>query len=370
MVSLGRSNVDKCCKSTLELLTPDRYAQYDSFVRAHQHGWICSESVWIEILRKSFPHIHPSIHVLYDTDGGIRSAVPVYCVRSVLTGNRLVSIPFATHSDIFLASEDDAFVAGVALEELKQKTHSQYVELRSSFCGNQRHLPSGAGLHKVYKCHTISLEASLDSIYRNLHRTCVRKNITRAEKLHLTTRNISEVNEVAIFYRLYCTTRKKLFLPAMPYQFFEEIFKLLVPRKQAMFLIAEQNGIPVAALMVLMYGSKVSAEALGWDTRFIAAKPVVFIYWEAIKYALQAGYTAFDFGRTDPDTTSLMDFKSHWGAKVTDLNVYRLFAGAASRRQKRANLQSAIVDWVRRGLFTMPSPFYQLLSRMAYQHLG
>lgn len=355
-----------------ELLLPERFEEYDSFVRAHDNGWVCTETVWSEILRECFPHISPCINIICDKSGSIRSAVPVYHVKSIFTGNRLVGTPFATHSDMLLSNVVDASLSGVILEELQNTTNSRYVELRSSFCRSQKLFPPGIGHYKTHKCHTIALEGSESTIYQKLHRTCVRKNITRAEKSNLTIRDASTVGDLSLFYRLYCNTRKKVLLPAMPYRFFNEIFKRLVPKKQALFLIAEQNSTPVASLMLLMYKSRASAEALGWNTAFLAVKPVVYIYWEAIKRALQEGYTLFDFGRTDPQNTSLMDFKSHWGATVTDLNTYRLNTHVKPDGLVKAGSGSNVSGFIRRVLFNTGTPdlLYGLLSGYIYRHMG
>ncbi len=351
------------------LLKESEFGEYDAFVGRHPHGWVCATSGWIKVLERSFPRITACIYVIREPgDGGsIRSALPLYCVRSAFARARLISVPFATLSDPLFSGEEslDEFVPAFGGDRGGGRGE---VEIRVSF--SRKRFPD-LGRHrsvKIHKCHSLSLETPPDVIYRGFHRTCIRQNIARAEKTGIRVREAGTGDDIRSFYKLYSGTRKDLCLPAMPYDFFRSVWDILVPEGRAMFLIAELGEAEVASMMLLRYGKRVSAEAMGWDTGFVANRPVAFIYWQAIKRAIEDGFSVFDFGRTDPANTSLMDFKGHWGASVTDLTTYRF--SDRPIRNLQLSREKAYVRHLGPVIRNIPDGIYHRISDFFYRYIG
>ncbi len=354
------------------LLSESEFDEYDQFVQSHPHGWITSSSGWIKVLESSFPQLRCCTVLLRrGVNGPICGALPLCNVKSVLTGNRLVSMPFATLSDPLLNSDEDWSVLHSKILELMNITRSNHIELHVSFSKTKENIPIEKYVVKtVYKCHNINLDQSIDDIYKKLHRTCVRQNISHAEKSGVKIRSVDDLKGVQVFYQLYRTTRKRLSLPAMPLVFFESIWKTFYPSDQVMFLIAEVNKQPAVSMMFFKYGNRVSAEAMGWNTSFTSYRPVAFIYWEGIKNAHYQGYKFFDLGRTDPHNKSLMDFKARWGAMVVDLTEY-VYPGYVSAPVFDNKYIKKISNSIRKAIFrNMPEFLYRATSSLIYRHLG
>ncbi len=84
------------------------------------------------------------------------------------------------------------------------------------------------------------------------------------------------------------------------------------------FLMAEKDGRAVAGLMVFKFKDRVSAEISVSDTDYQHSSPNHLLFWEA----RTEGYSIFDFGRTAPGNSSLMNFKSRWGTEVSETPHY------------------------------------------------
>ena len=72
--------------------------RWDKFVESHPYGWLCHLSGWKKVLEKSFSHMRGYYPVLLN-GSEIKAAMPIFQVKSWLTGQRLVSIPFASLCD-------------------------------------------------------------------------------------------------------------------------------------------------------------------------------------------------------------------------------------------------------------------------------
>ena len=96
--------------------------------------------------------------------------------------------------------------------------------------------------------------------------------------------------------------------------------------------------------------------------------PNHFLFWEEIKEAHHDGFKIYDFGRTSPTNTSLMNFKGHWGTEVTDLPVFYYPATLANQANHREN--SLVYKAVSQSCRVAPVPFLHLIGRFCYNHLG
>src|SRR5512136_2928209 len=88
------------------LIDPVEDKRWDNFVEHHPFGWVCHLSGWKKALERSFKHLKGHYLVLFSNDA-IRAALPVFEVKSWLTGKRMVSIPFATVCDPLISNSNE-----------------------------------------------------------------------------------------------------------------------------------------------------------------------------------------------------------------------------------------------------------------------
>ena len=88
------------------LLDPVSDTRWDPFVENHPYGWICHLSGWKHVLEKSFKQMK-GYYLTLEDNNRIKAALPIYEIKSIITGKRLVSIPFATLSDPLVTEPND-----------------------------------------------------------------------------------------------------------------------------------------------------------------------------------------------------------------------------------------------------------------------
>lgn len=291
--------------------------------------------------------------------------MPIYEVRSIYTGNRLVSIPFATLSDPLVASSAQIESLIDSANCLTKTLNYRYLEIRTKETAALiRAL--GPKSSDIYKHHFLPLSAKPEVLYKTFDRSCVRQRISRATAAGLTLRVAETDSEFAQFYRLYAMTRKRLGLPPLPRNFIINMSQLLCSKGLAKAMMAIHGGTPVAALLVFRFRDRVSAEILGSDDTSWRLSPNHFLFWEAIKEACAEGYQVFDFGRTASDNTSLMDFKARWGTQVVDLPIFYLPEDRISNQ-----IDGAVpyyYKFVKSAIQHLPVPFLEKCGSLIYRH--
>lgn len=347
----------------VEFLDPAADPRWDSFVEKHEFGWLCHLSGWKKVLESTFRHMRGFYPAIVN-GREIKAALPVYEVKSWLTGKRLVSIPFASLCDPLISSEREMEDLFSSVLDLFGRLGAGKIEIRTFHCRSILD-KKGVDCSRHYKNHSLELQKP-EVLQKKFHRTCVRQKISRAQKSNFILTRATGARDIAEFYRLYCVTRRKLGLPAQPFKFFRNIWEAFSPSGRVEVLFAEKDGRKTSSLFLFRFRDRVSAEYLGWDEEFSEMSPNHFVFWEAIKAAHADGFKVFDFGRTSPASESLMEFKSRWGTQVSELpQVYYPLAGNGS-----ALAASRKYIIIHKLCQSSPEFIYPLLGNFCYRHLG
>ena len=350
------------------LVDPAEDSCWDSFVEHHPFGLICHLSGWKRVLEKTFGHIKGYYLALWDdANNDIRAALPVFEVRSWLTGNRLVSVPFASVCDPLISSSDEMRTLLESALDLSAKLGTSRIEIRtlssSSFVQDHRF-----GVSCFYKHHYLLLDGEPEELEMTFHRTCVRQRIRRAANSGLDLKVCDSECDLRRFYQLHLMTRKRLGLPLQPYAFFQLLWREFASLDRISLLLAERKGEAIAGLILLKFRDRVSAEFVATDASFRDVSPNHFLFWEAIKQAYRQGYNVFDFGRTWSQNIGLMDFKGHWGTRVVDLPEFhyprRTSKGTANREEHTPYRAARSV------CKNAPDNAQALIGSLLYRHLG
>jgi hypothetical protein len=305
-----------------EFINPASDTRWDSFVESHPYGWLTHLSSWQRILEASFSHMqgyYPAL--VHPGTGEIRAALPIFEVRSWLTGRKLVSIPWATFSDPLVTSREDFDLLAREVQKLREKLGADHVEIRALHTSGL--LDEGEPVNRPnFKHHYLRLHQDINGLMGSFHRSCVQQRIKRAQDCGLTLRIGDSIEQVKIMYAMHLKNRKSKGLPPQPFLLYQNIWKILYPQKKVSLFIAEYRGEPIATLLLFKFKDRVSAEVAQIDENFRSMSPNIFLFWEAIKQAVQEGYQIFDFGRTSPSNQTLVDFKSRWGTNVSDIYFF------------------------------------------------
>lgn len=351
----------------VSILDPNRDERWDPFVTQHPFGWICHTRAWKEILERSFKHIRAKYLFIDDKESGeIKAALPLCHVKSWITGNRLVSLPFATLCDPLVSSDNQLKVLLDAAVTLKKNLHCKHLEIRAFKTGAIID-DSKLSVQKNFKTHYIKLGRTSQKLLKSFHYTSVRQRIRQAEKSNLEVYKATGEMDLKVFYRLYVKTRKRLLLPPQPYVFFRALWEKLYPQDFLSLLLAKKDHRTIGGVLLLKFKDRVSAEFLAIDEDFFHLRSNHFLLWTAIQTANQEGYSVFDFGRTATKHRGLMEFKGRWGTKTKDLIQVFSPVSVTCHRTDYGRIERKIFS----GLCKMvPEPVFCGLGNLCYRHLG
>ncbi len=306
-----------CSASILSARDKDNW---DDFVEEHPAGWICHLSCWQEILEQSFSHISNSTLVLKSNES-IDAGLPLYTVKSRLTGTRIVSVPFASLCDPLVCDDQGMEYLFAKAQELYASAKASHIELRT-FHHADLSIQDRCGVTADYSHHYLKLQDGPDALKKKFDRTCIRQRINRSLKSDITLKIGTDEEDLQKFYSLYVITRKRVLLPPQPYSFIRSLWRMLHPLNMLELLLAEKDGTVIAGMILLKYKNRVSAEYAVSDKNYQQFSPNHFLFWQAINRAFDGGYDIFDFGLTSKNNQTLLDFKKRWGSQVVDVKYY------------------------------------------------
>jgi len=354
--------------SQIAVIEPGTDHRWDRFVESHPAGMVYHLSGWKRALEANFPHMKGHYLALMDgTRDTIRAALPLFEIRSWLTGKRLVSIPFASVCDPLISSEDDFALLFDSALSLSRTLGISRLVIRT-----YKALPlvqdNRLGHRGVYKLHYLLLEQGVVELWNNFHRSCVRQRISRAITNKLILKTVENKTDLQEFYKLYIMTRRRLCLPPQPAAFLESLWDAFYSTGQISVLLALKDGKPIAGLLLLKFQDRVSAEYGVSDQAYWSLNPNHFLFWEAIQTACRGGYKVFDFGRTSLHNRELMEFKARWGTREADLVELHYPCQGLHPSVIREN--SGLYRFVRWLIQYVPEPIFERLGGYCYRHLG
>ena len=122
-----------------------------------------------------------------------------------------------------------------------------------------------------------------------------RKQIRRAQKAGIIVRQGTKADLPAFEELLVALCRRRGVASNIPLgQGLESLWETFSPRGHLKLLVAELNGIPLSALLLVAVGGWVRAWRIGWSGRHEKECPSHLIYWEGIRWARQNGFKYFD----------------------------------------------------------------------------
>jgi hypothetical protein len=340
-------------------LNPLEDCRWPAFVDAHPAASAFHTQAWLGALQRTYGY-EP---VVYTTDSpsapSLSNGIVLCRVRSWLTGNRLVSVPFADHCQPLVERSDDR-AALVATLQATTREQWRYVELRPLEAGFQA-ADSQAEISASYAWHCLDLRRPPADIFSGFHESTIRRKVRRAERETLRYVEGRTEDLLADFYRLMVLTRRRHGLPPQPLSWFRN---LAIGFGDSLNIgLALKGDQPIAAALTLRHQTTLVYKYGCSDATFHSTGAMPFVFWETIKRANAAGLTTFDLGRSDLDNPGLIAFKSRFGARKSLLTYLRL--GARSRAS--ASFRSPLPSGVAR---RMPSYVLIIAGKMLYRHLA
>lgn len=177
--------------------------------------------------------------------------------------------------------------------------------------------------------HVFLIDAAgkTDADFRQAMHDPVPRNIRKAERAGVVVEEIRSEEDLRAFTTLMEETcdrmRARHVAAVYPAAFFEAAFRAMVPRGQALFLLARAEGVPLAGQMYLVSPTKLTYYH-GASTRARELTPKhgpTAAFWHALRLARDRNIAVFDLGGANATTDrtdvhfSITDFKRRWGGR-------------------------------------------------------
>ena len=344
-------------------LDPTYDRRWPDFVELHPRSSVFHSVGWLKALRCTYRY-EPVVFTTSPPTSPLKNGL-VFCrVKSRLTGNRLVSLPFSDHCEPLCDSAEDLAFLVRYLQSALEPQNCRYLEVRpvnGNFgCSEpERRFTQSS----IYFLHRLELRPSLDELFRNFDRDCVRRRIQRADRAGLIEKCGRSEGLLREFYKLFVATRGRHRLPPIPYAWFRN---LILCQSQALEIrLAYKEKTAVSGILTLRFKNVVYYKYGCSDANFNNLGATPWLLWRAIAAAKSSGAVEFDMGRTDVDNPGLLVFKNHWVPQPTQL-VYLRFP--------ETKPLDAPDEWklrfAKRVFSCMPKNLLRLTGRLIYRHIG
>jgi lipid II:glycine glycyltransferase (peptidoglycan interpeptide bridge formation enzyme) len=140
----------------------------------------------------------------------------------------------------------------------------------------------------------LDLTQSLDALLGKMHKT-TRYDIRAAQRKGIAVRQGSQ-DDLGILQRLLHSTASRKQFRTITEKYLSEVWRLFSRGQHIKMFVAEFEGQPVSAAVVMAFGDTVTYWKGGWSGQHGNRYPNEALQWSAIQWAKGEGYRYYDFG--------------------------------------------------------------------------
>ena len=340
-------------------LDPSSDARWLSFVNRHARATVFHRVPWLEALRRTYGYRSIAFGRLSpsgELEGGI-----LFCeIRSWMTGNRLVSLPFSDHCEPLVESPEELRkIMAHASRQRKERTW-RYLEIRPL---SPEYFDAEGEPYGKFVYHRLDLRPTTEDLFRKLHVDSIRRKIQKAERSRLTVRSGRSDDLLGDFFRLHVLTRRRQLSPPHPMAWFRNVLRCF--GDSACIRIAYHRESPAAAVFTLESGPTMIYKYGCSDEQFHSLGAMPFVLWDMICDAKRKNRLELDMGRSDLDNPGLIAFKEKWGARAQPLIYWRRPAKGNVLERSTGSVQT-----LKRLLRHCPDRMLIWAGKVLYPHVG
>jgi hypothetical protein len=341
-------------------IDPLQDSRWPEFLSRHPRASVFHSRGWLEALWLTYEY-HPVVLTTSASNEELRNGLVVCRVRSWLTGNRMVSLPFSDHCEPLVDGHEELPSILGALRNEWKGSGWKYIEIRPV----EFDLCSFPDLTKSqsFCWHRLDLRPSSEELFRGFHDNCVRRKIRRAARENLTYVEGRSESLLEKFYHLLVVTRRRHLLPPPPLAWFRNLIACM--GDDLKIRVVSKDDHPVASILTISHKATLFYKYGCSDRRFNHLGGTHLVIWQAIQEAKSHGLCELDLGRSDWDNIGLINFKDRWGATRSTLTYWRYGNAAADLESRRWSTQT--VRWL---FGQMPNRLLIATGDLLYRHVG
>jgi CelD/BcsL family acetyltransferase involved in cellulose biosynthesis len=302
---------------TLEDL-PD--PEWDRLVTASPAGTFFHTRAWMAALSRTYAHFRPLLLLAENDDGEILGGIPAMTIRR-LGASFLHSMPFGTYGGPLFTGANLA-VAGLLLREWDRLARapgvlwSQMSTLRLDPRLRRQFVEVFGDRARERTTHVIPIERGFDEIWYRRYDKENRTSARKAVRAGVVVQERSDAEGAEALHDLHARQASEWRGYSLhPRRFLGEI--LAAGRDSARIWVADYEGRPVAAVLVLYFRESVLPWISGLDADYRRLCASNLLYKVILEDAASRGFTEFNFGGSGDDQ-GVAAFKESFGAEPLD----------------------------------------------------
>jgi len=280
--------------------------RWDDFVMRNDSTTFYHQIGWKKVVEDAYGH-KPYYQFAESENGEILGILPMFLIKDIFFGKRLVSVPFAPYGGVCCENGDIGNALINEAIDIGKNLGVGYCELRN-FKNTNVH--EDFNCMKEFSTFVLDLSKGVEHIWKNMSKK-VRNMIRKGGKSNLKFETEASHNANSDFYEIYSKNMKQLGTPVHSLNFFNNIYRTFPEN----VFIAEVglNEEVISSLYLLKFKDMLVS---GWGAslaEFLKYAPNDFMYWDSIKYGCENNILWFDFGRSLIDSGNYK-FKERWGS--------------------------------------------------------
>lgn len=287
---------------------PASDAAWDAYVAAHPAASHYHQSAWRTLIDREFGQRTYNLTAVSGAD--IRGVLPLVRLKSRLFGDFMVSMPYLNYGGV-IADDDAARDALLdAAFALGTETGVSHIELRHAV-SDMRGMP----VREDKVAMILELPETIDALGQAIgskRRSQVRRPLRENPQIH-----VGGAELVPVFYAVFARNMRDLGTPVYARSFFEAMCAQFP--KDARIVAITIGDRPAAAAFLIGHREQLEIPWASTVRDFNNISINMLLYWEVLRYAIDAGYRRFDFGRSTVDAGTYR-FKKQWGAEPLPLH--------------------------------------------------
>jgi Acetyltransferase (GNAT) domain len=205
----------------------------------------------------------------------------------------------------------------------------------------------------------LDLTQGPDALFKQLdkkRRNCIRSAMRQPVEIVEASTDLDIAAFYAVYSRWFGTARKKIDGHQLPYELFQQRYRL---RENVRGFLASSAGQVIAGITLRFFpGGLVEYANNSSLDEFLHLKPNDLLLWNAIEWACREGFPRFSLGGAHR-------FLREFGGTLTPIYRYRLDR-TPLRRHDRGEI---LMDWGRTTLCQMPRPLETAVRKIAGKSL-
>ncbi len=368
----------------IQILQSKDMTAWDTYVRSHPEATLYHLSAWSRIIQDTYGHepfylmavkaetSTSNTHTetvnsddIQERSTTVVGVLPMIHLKSILFGNKIISVPFFDMSGILA---DDADVEKTLLSEalrIARRVKADQLELRHlrplTLSEDLQSTPFALKTHKVRM--VLDLPGSSEALMKSF-KSKLRSQIKKPLKAGLTA-TIGGTELLKDFYTVFVVNMRDLGSPVHSKKLMMNIFKWFHDQARIGMI---WNGRQALAGSLFMGFNQVMENP--WSSalrQYQHLSPNMLLYWTMLEYACENGFAQFDFGRSSPDEGTYK-FKEQWGAVPQPL-YWQLFSLRGRPfdigSSEKSKFDRAIRYWRK-----IPVPITRIIGPVIRKHIG